>query len=702
MLGHAFHPIKIYSESRIAVNGGVRGDNDLPLYAQLCDADTLVTDLLSNKYILRYHYGIHHCSHGQQESLLQPVHIREAGHSLNDTHLHEAHAPPSSQTLVADGHTLKLFSNGVHVFLNGQKPRQVDYKHYPVIFLTKPYDWSPSVLSYRANQAQNQYLRLQSNISSTRRLASDFVSSVRRRNFVNDKGVMDRRSNAGGQRSVEPDHDYNEFAAVPTFLVPVTELVGHKQNRKIWKGNPPVHKFVYINGKYIPFSDPHIDNVNSEVSSKMITFWSQILGIKDPKKVAATLRNTTQRVVMADANFPLNFVKARAPQLNERRLNGIVYTDTAFSNIVSLHGCTCFQVFLHMPSGKVHVEFMRSKKSLPVALSNYSMGHGTPNHLHGDRAAELMGGECKQYCRLRAIKLTHTGEAGKQNQNGHCENMIGILKKMTFLFLEQAPLHPLLWEYAMMYAVVVWNATSKRRLMNASPDQLFYGDTQDISHLRFPFGAAVLFRVHSPSFPMATGLSKGIYLGPNTRDGDAFTYFVLDITTKRIFSRCVVQLDPTCSFHRIYSNMLHNMDFFTDEKHSCPVDADAPPPEWVPVLIHEGDAPDTNIREHSTVDPEPRTCSKSTGGIVDAGKCDDGKSPLFSNPSKPVWLTTNGTFPPFVYAPSADILTKIEADSAKERTRRSLVENDTPGKASLITAYPLGTFQSHGLEHSVV
>ena len=121
MLGHAFHPIKIYSESRIAVNGGVRGDNDLPLYAQLCDADTLVTDLLSNKYILRYHYGIHHCNHGQQESLLQPVHIREAGHSLNDTHLHEAHAPPSSQTLVADGHTLKLFSNGVHVFLNGQK-----------------------------------------------------------------------------------------------------------------------------------------------------------------------------------------------------------------------------------------------------------------------------------------------------------------------------------------------------------------------------------------------------------------------------------------------------------------------------------------------------------------------------------------------------------------------------------------------------
>ena len=130
----------------------------------------------------------------------------------------------------------------------------------------------------------------------------------------------------------------------------------------------------------------------------------------------------------------------------------------------------------------------------------------------------------------------------------------------------------------MMYAVVVWNATSKRRLMNASPDQLFYGDTQDISHLRFPFGAAVLFRAHSPSFPMATGLSKGIYLGPNTRDGDAFTYFVLDITTKRIFSRCVVQLDPTCSFHRIYSNMLHHMDFFTDEKHSCPVDADAPPP----------------------------------------------------------------------------------------------------------------------------
>ena len=70
VLGHCFVPRKIYEDSRIAVNSGVRGDNDLPLYAQLCDADTVVTDLLGKKFILRYHYGINHCDHPLQQSLL--------------------------------------------------------------------------------------------------------------------------------------------------------------------------------------------------------------------------------------------------------------------------------------------------------------------------------------------------------------------------------------------------------------------------------------------------------------------------------------------------------------------------------------------------------------------------------------------------------------------------------------------------------
>ena len=72
---------------------------------------------------------------------------------------------------------------------------------------------------------------------------------------------MDRLANAGGQRPVEPYHDYNDLAACQSYLVPVNELFGHKENRKIWSGTPPMHKFVYINGKYVPFYDPHIDDM---------------------------------------------------------------------------------------------------------------------------------------------------------------------------------------------------------------------------------------------------------------------------------------------------------------------------------------------------------------------------------------------------------------------------------------------------------
>ena len=86
-------------------------------------------------------------------------------------------------------------------------------------------------------------------------------AAVRRRDFINPKGIVDRTSNAAGQRAIEPDHDYDELSALPSFLVPVNKLVGHKDNRKIWGGNPPMHKFVYINGKFIPFYDPLIDNL---------------------------------------------------------------------------------------------------------------------------------------------------------------------------------------------------------------------------------------------------------------------------------------------------------------------------------------------------------------------------------------------------------------------------------------------------------
>ena len=634
VLGHCFVPRKIYEDSRIAVNSGVRGDNDLPLYAQLCDADTVVTDLLGKKFILRYHYGINHCDHPLQESLLQPVQIRAGGNQLDDTHLCEPTSNASSQSLVIGKHVIKLLSNGVHVFLCGSKPTHMDYKRgYPILNVTKRAEWSPASLNYKASLAQRQFLTRPSSsnhlIPSAKRRRV-YCATVRRRDFVNSKGIVDRLANAGGQRPVEPNHDYNELAACQSYLVPVNELVGHKENRKIWSGTPPMHKFIYINGKYVPFYDPHIDDMTREFSKKTIEHWGKVLGITDERKVAATLRNTTQRILLWESEFPKNFAHSRAPQLNERRLNGIVYTDTAFANFPSIRKAMCFQVFLHMPSGKVHVELMLSKKSLPVALANYSMGHGTPNHLHGDRAKELKEGSCRKYCREKAIRLTHTGEAKKSTQNTHCEHMIGVLKRMTFLFMRRSGVHPCFWDYALLYATVVWNCTSKRRLMNASPDQLFYGETRDISHLRFPFGAAVLYRSASPSFPLADGLSKGVYLGPNVRDGDVFTYYVYDIVTKRVYSRCVVQPDPNTAYGKDYSDYLSCVKFFSDESRLHAIDESITPPEWVPVLIHDGNKAGLLGEPMDTVIPSSQACSKREGGTENEDKCDDGKSTLFS------------------------------------------------------------------------
>ena len=89
--------------------------------------------------------------------------------------------------------------------------------------------------------------------------------------------------------------------------IPVNKVVGHKDNKKIWSGTPPMHKFIYINSKYAPFYDPHIEDMKQQLSKKTIEKWGKIFGITDERKVAATLRKTTERILMCESDFPKNF-----------------------------------------------------------------------------------------------------------------------------------------------------------------------------------------------------------------------------------------------------------------------------------------------------------------------------------------------------------------------------------------------------------
>ena len=139
VLGHCFSSIYTYPNTNIALTSGIRNDGS-PIYASLCDGETVVQDLTGNSYLLRYSYAIDHCDKPLQESLLQPLQIRNSGNILNDKHLHEGSKEPSQSLIIKDT-TLFLLSNGVHVYLLGRKPTQHDREHLPTLNVTSPHTW---------------------------------------------------------------------------------------------------------------------------------------------------------------------------------------------------------------------------------------------------------------------------------------------------------------------------------------------------------------------------------------------------------------------------------------------------------------------------------------------------------------------------------------------------------------------------------
>ena len=68
----------------------------------------------------------------------------------------------------------------------------------------------------------------------------------------------------------------------------------------------------------------------------------------------------------------------------------------------------------------------------------------------------------------------------------------------------------------------------------------------------------------------------GIYLGPNLRDGDAFTYLIYCPNAKSVTSRTIVSTDPTTIPYHLPSSVAFQM--FRDKRKKIPV-------KEVPVII---------------------------------------------------------------------------------------------------------------------
>jgi len=333
------------------------------------------------------------------------------------------------------------------------------------------------------------------------------------------------------------------------WSLPITDLVGHKHNIHIPSHSGPKRTFCLKRsltnpdiGIYIASEGQWIDEFTPERKDELINFWQNRLYLSR-ELTLATLWNTTQVVGLLHsqhARYLLrNSTKCKAPQLGSRRSPGTTYTDTVFASLTSWDGANAFQVFIHGTTSHLGIELLRSKKAVPSAIKNYARKFGIPNHLYSDRAPEFLGGASLDYCLDQAIRVTTTGGNNRPRQNSRAENMVGVIKELTFRVLRESQASNGLWSYAKLYACKLWNSTAKRRLKDCTPNELKFGSTNDLSVLRLPFYTRVEYWEETSSFPDSTGMRDGIYLGPAEGEGDLFASYIVNTTTHRILTRSV-------------------------------------------------------------------------------------------------------------------------------------------------------------------
>lgn len=206
-----------------------------------------------------------------------------------------------------------------------------------------------------------------------------------------------------------------------------------------------------------------------------------------------------------------------------------ICSDTLFSNVHSVRGYTCAQVFID-GHGFVRVYPLSSKGGAHHALMRFIHQVGVPKYLLTGRAQEEMRGEWGQIVKkYRVRKRTTESHSPWQNR---AEAKIRELKKLTRRALRSNNTPSEFWCYAIEWAARIrsYTAHDSINLGSRTPEEHITGTTPDISeYIHFTWSQWIWYKEPTP-FP-GTDVHLGKWMGVAQDVGQAMTYWVL--TSKR-------------------------------------------------------------------------------------------------------------------------------------------------------------------------
>ena len=188
---------------------------------------------------------------------------------------------------------------------------------------------------------------------------------------------------------------------------------------------------------------------------------------------------------------------SRFPWNNRHRLREEVAMDTIFSEVQSINGYNCGQVFIGLVSRMINFYPMKSKEGTNIiaAYQDFMRYEGVPSGLHRDGAKEERLEKLIDINREMKVKDSWS-EPKRPNENPVEALGVNPLKRGVKAIMDRTGAYNSLWPWAYKYIADINNHTASPVLEWDTPISKRHGITPDISaFLMYHFFQAVYFKI---------------------------------------------------------------------------------------------------------------------------------------------------------------------------------------------------------------
>ncbi|GFH50653.1 hypothetical protein CTEN210_07129 [Chaetoceros tenuissimus] len=270
-----------------------------------------------------------------------------------------------------------------------------------------------------------------------------------------------------------------------------------------------------------------LDEKRRSVSEPTVEDWRANLGFPSVEVTKQTLRITTQllkTMEMEMREYMQDFKQSQTTVLKPYRIKDVLYTDTFFSTIKSVHGHTCFQMFVLKRSMYTKSVPMKAEQFVYNAYRDFIVNVGAPVATVSDNARVFTSAQWKEINRTYLIQTRFTIA---YHQSSNFAELIGGKQKYAlvklFHYTPHAPYE--YWCYGLEFLDLFSIHLSRQGLQNKTSH--LFGDTEDISIFRFPWFCPVWFYAPTLDFPVDR-MKPGFFLGIATNIGDGFSYIIIE------------------------------------------------------------------------------------------------------------------------------------------------------------------------------